>query len=349
MPDFVPGESILISCPVKEAVSGDLRLMLGARAASFTAAGWFYYWSADGESWNKINIANAVTPGSDAVWNIIYFTIPEAEAIPAGGTLLFKLTADPDKTRSKDYVSISNTICVCPAKAPLSTVPAMDGDKIAFSTGFDDLVESKAPDVRYPLGWLRSASTSYASSMTAFNNQYVVPADLSAFAVASGCYEKAGCLQVGYYDESLWTRMCCGKYTIKIGERLKQMGVASTDAKLTLQVCNMKDFRGYDNLAKVTLASGDESVVLEGLQDGVFAEFSKEFHNLTQDSVIEIFTPRLTADELAALGRGEKANYLQDYRFFIDDVVVELTTIHSQGSQTQNDNEDFSAGGNYNW
>lgn len=349
MDDFVPGESILISCPVKESLSGDLRLMLGARAASFTAAGWFYYWSADGESWNKINIENAVTPGSDAVWNIIYFTISEAEAIPAGGTIWFKLTADPDKVRSKTYVSISNTICICPAKAPLSTVPAMNGDKIAFSTGFDDLADSKAPDVRYPLGLLRSATNSYASNMTSFNSQYVVPAELSAFAAASGCYEKAGCLQVGFYDESVWTRMCCGKYTIKIGERLKQMGVASTDAKITLKVCNMKDFRGFDNLAKVTLASGDENYVLEGLQDGIFTEYSKEFHNLTQDSVIEIYTPKLTDDELAALGRGENAKYLQDYRFFIDDVVVELTTIHEQGSETQNDNEDFSAGGNYNW
>lgn len=347
MDGFAQGESVLISAPMKIILSGDVRLMLGARAASFTKAGWSYYWSGDGESWNKIAIANAVTPGSDAVWNVIRFTIPQEQAIPAGGTFYFKITAD--QKPSREYISISNTIALCAAKAPLGGVPAMDEDKIAFSTSFDDLAESLAPDVQYPLGLLRSATNSYASSFTSFNSQYIVPDELAPYANAKGCYEKFGYLQVGYYDESVWTRMCCGTYTIKIGECLKRMGVGSADAKLTLKACNMKDFRGYDNLAKVTLAAGEESYVLEGLQDGVFAEFSKEFHNLTQESVITITTPRLSDEELAALGRGTNVKYLQDYRFFIDDLVVELTTIHEKGTNTDNGNEDFTDGGNYNW
>lgn len=347
MDGFNQGESVIISAPVKDALSGDLRLMLGARAASFTKAGWSYYWSADGESWNKINVANAITPGSDAVWNIIYFSIPEAQAIPAGGTVWFKITADAQP--SKEYISISNTICVCPAKGEPGNVPAMDDDKIAFSTSFDDLLDSYAPDVQYQLGWLRTATTSYASNFSTFNSQYVVPTELEAFAQAQGCYERPGYLQVGFYDESLWTRMCCGHYIIKIGERLKQMGVTSADARISLKVCNMTDFRGYDNLAKVTITCGEESYVLEGLQDGVFASFSKDFALLGQDSVIDIFSPRLSEDELAALGRGEKVNYLQDYRFFIDDVVVELTQVYAKGSSAGGDNEDFSNGGQYNW
>lgn len=347
MDGFAKDESVLIAAPVKEAVSGDVRMMLGARAASFTKAGWSYYWSGDGEIWNKINVTNAVTPGSDAVWNVIPFSIPEAQAIPAGNTFYFKITADQQP--AKEYISISNTIALCAATAPEGNVPAMDDDKIAFSTAFDDLVDSNAPDMQLPLGLLRSATNSYASNFTSFNSQYIVPDELAPFASAKGCYEKFGYLQVGYYDESVWTRMCCGTYTIKIGERLKQMGVAKTDALLTLKVCNMKDFRGYDNLAQVTLTAGEESLVLEGLQDGVFAEFSKEFHNLTQESVITISTPRLSDEALAALGRGDNAKYLQDYRFFIDDVVVELTTIHEKGTDTNNGNEDFNDGGNYNW
>lgn len=347
MDGFAQGESVLITFPVKEALSGDLRLMLGARAASFTKAGWSYYWGADGENWNKIDIENAITPGSDAVWNIIYFTIPASQAIPAGGTFRFKITADAKP--SKEYIAISNTICVCPAKGEMGDVPAMDDDKIAFSTAFNDLVDSYAPDMRYPLGWLRVASNSYASNMSSYNDQYVVPAELSAFATVKGCYEKSAYLQVGYYDESLWTRICCGHYIIKIGERLKQMGVSSTDARITLKACNITDFRGYANVARPTIAAGDESLVMEGLQDGVFKTYTTEFHNLNQESVIDIFSPQLTEDELAALGRGEKAKYLQDYRFFIDDVVVELTTIHEKGSDTQNDNENYSDGGNYNW
>ena len=347
MDGFAQGESVIISAPVKDALSGELRLMLGARAASFTKAGWSYYWGADGENWNKIDIENAITPGSDAVWNIIYFNIPASDAIPAGGTVYFKITADAKP--SKEYISISNTICVCPAKGETGSVPAMDGNTIAFSTAFNDLVDSYATDMRYPLGWLRIATNSYASNMTSFNDQYVLPDELSPFASVKGCYERPGYLQVGYYDESLWTRICAGSFTIRIGECLKQMGVADTDARITLKACNMKDFRGYESVARATIAAGEESFVMEGLKDGVFAEYSTEFHNLTQESVITIFAPQLTDEEKEALGRGEKVNNLLDYRFFIDDVVVELTTIHEKGSDTNNDNENFSDGGNYNW
>ena len=347
MDGFAQGESVIISAPVKDALSGELRLMLGARAASFTKAGWSYYWGADGENWNKIDIENAITPGSDAVWNIIYFNIPASNAIPAGGTVYFKITADAKP--SKEYISISNTICVCPAKGETGSVPAMDGNTIAFSTAFNDLVDSYATDMRYQLGWLRIATNSYASNMTSFNDQYVLPDELSPFASVKGCYERPGYLQVGYYDESLWTRICAGSFTIRIGECLKQMGVADTDARITLKACNMKDFRGFESVAHATLAAGEESYVMEGLKDGVFAEYSTEFHNLTQESVITIFAPQLTDEEKEALGRGEKVNNLLDYRFFIDDVVVELTTIHEKGSDTNNDNENFSDGGNYNW
>ena len=347
MDGFAQGESVLISAPVKDALSGDLRLMLGARAASFTKAGWSYYWGKDGENWNKINIENAITPGSDAVWNIIYFTIPASEAIPAGGTIHFKITADAKPSR--EYISISNTICVCPARGETGSVPAMDGNTIAFSTAFNDLVDSYAADMRYQLGWLRIATNSYASNMTSFNDQYVLPDALSPFASVKGCYERPGYLQVGYYDESLWTRICAGTFTIKIGECLKQMGVADTDARITLKACNIKDFRGYDNIARATIAAGEENFVMEGLKDGVFAEYTTEFHHLTQESVISIFAPPLTDDQKEALGRGEHTNNLLDYRFFIDDVVVELTTIHEKGSDTNNNNENFSDGGNYNW
>ena len=347
MDGFNQGEAVLVSFPVKDALSGDLRLMLGARACSFTKAGWSYYWGADGENWNKIDIVNAITPGSDAVWNIIYFSIPESQAIPAGGTVHFMIVADQQP--SKEYIALSNTICVCPAKGEAGNVPAMDEDKIAFSTSFDDLLDTYAPDMRYPLGLLRSATTSYASNFTTFNDQYLVPDELAPFASAKGCYERPGYLQVGYYDESLWTRMCCGTYTIKIGERLKQMGVSLTDASLTLKVCNMTDFRGYENLAAVTIASGETSYVLENLKDGEFQEFSLAFADLTQDSVITITCPRLSEDQIASLDRGEKANYLQDYRFFIDDVVVELTNVKEKGTDTQNDNENFGNGGQYNW
>lgn len=345
--DFAQGESILISVPVKDELYGDLRLMLGARAASFTADGWSYYWSADGESWEKINISKAQTPGSDAVWNDIYFTIPEAKKIVSEGTLYFKLTADG--SRSKTYVTISNTICVCPAKAPMSNLPAMDSDKTAYTNGFDDLVDSPAAYMELPIGLMRTATTGYASNFTTFTNPYSVPKEQETIAKAYGCFTRPGYLQVGYYDESLWTRKAIGTYTIKIGERLKQMGVSASDAVLSFKAATMKDFRGYDNLAKITVSDGTTSKTFDKGEDRQWKEYSFEFKNLCQTSEITITCPKLSDEEIAALGRGEFGANLVDYRFFIDDLKVELTTIHSRGAEARGGNENYDNGNKYNW
>ena len=345
--NFAKGESILIRIPVKEALSGNLRLMMGARAASFTKVGWSYYWSADGENWNRDDTENATTPGSDAVWNNIAFSIQPGDAIPAGGTLHFKMTADAD--RSKTYVCISNAICVFPAEAEKSSLPQMDDTKIAFTNGFDDIVASGAsyPEL-LPLNLMASATSSYASSYKSFNDQYLPDGAYEAISSATGCYERPGFLQVGYYDESLWTRQCIGTYSILIGERLKQMGISSADAKFTLKAGIYKDARGFDPLAKVTVTVDGTSYPLD-LQVGAMKECTVEIKNITQSSVIAVSTPKLTEEELAALGRGDKATYLQDYRFYIDDLKVELTEIHSKGASGNGGNEDFGNGGSYKW
>jgi len=343
---FAQLDTIQIAVPVKEALYGDLRLMCGARAASFTASGWEFYWSNDGESWTKILIDNAVTPGSDAVWNVIYLSIPQAKQVPAGGTFYFRFVATGK--RSKTFVCISNAICICDAKAPLTTLPAMDNDKIAFTHGFDDLVESKGAYAELPIGWMRSATTGYASNYTTFNSQYICPDAYETILSTKGCYGRPGYLQVGYYDESLWTRQCIGTYTIKVGERLKTMGVSSTDAKVSLKAAYFKDFRGYDPLAKVYVKCGADSTFLT-MTEGKFVDCEVNLKNLDQNSQIVITCPKLTADELAALGRGDNVANLQDYRFYIDDVKVVLTDIHVKGAEADGSHDGFTDGGNYNW
>jgi len=347
MDGFAQNESLIIEIPVKDELSGDLRLMLGARAASFTKEGWSYYWSNDAESWNKLTIANAITPGSDAVWNVIPFSIPAVDKVPAGGKLYMKITAD--NKPSKDYVSISNTIAVLPAHAAKGTLPAMDNNKQAYTNCFDDLIDSPAAYMEYKLGWMRSATTGYASNFTSFGDQYILPEEQAGIAAVQGCYERPGYLQVGYYDESLWTRMCCGKFTVKIGERLKQMGVSLTDADVKLDASVMKDFRGYESVANIQVISGTDTTTLTGVLNSEFKEFTVSFTDLNQESEIVITCPRLTDDQVAALVRGENAKYLQDYRFFIDNLQVVLTNIKERGSETGGDNENLTDGNKYNW
>ncbi|MGM9742768.1 MAG: BACON domain-containing protein [Candidatus Cryptobacteroides sp.] len=344
---FEEGESVTVNIPVNERLAGALRLMFGARAASFTSAGkWKFEWS-NGDGWNAIDIPCAETPGSDAVWNIVYFEIPEGKAVEAGGTLSVRMTALV--APSKGYINISTGFVLCNAHAPASGIVPADDNTVAFSCGFDDLTDSRASYIEIPAGFMRSATNSYASNQTTPNGQYTVPEELKPYAAAYACYERPGYLQVGYYDESLWTRVATGTYTIKIGECLKRMGVSLADAEVELKAAVMTDCRGYSSVARITLSDGASSTVLENPQDGVFKDYKAAFAGLNQNSVITISAPALTAEELAALGRGENAKYLTDYRFFIDDIVVKLTEVHARGTETDGNNEDFTDGGNYGW
>lgn len=344
--DFPQGESMIVRIPIKNALSGDLRMFFAARAASFTKAGWSYYWGADGKTWNKIDVANATTPGSDAVFNNIPFSIPAASAIAAGDTLFLKVTADAQ--RSKTYFCLSNAFCIFPQKAEYASVPAMDDKTVAFSTGFDDLVAAEGAYPGMAENYLFSATSGYASNYTSFNNQYRVDDALSEYSEAKGCYERPGLLQVGYYDESLWTRQCIGTYSVRIGERLKAMGISSADCTLSLKAGVYKDARGNDPLAKVTVSDGVNSFALD-LTTGEMKDCTVDLKGLTQTSVITITTPKLTAEELEALGRGANAGYLQDYRFYIDDVVVKVAKVLSAGASSTGDNESFKDGGQYKW
>lgn len=344
--DFQQGESMIVRVPVKNALSGDLRMFFGARAASFTKTGWSYYWGSDGKTWSKIDVANATTPGSDAVFNNLPFSIPAASAIAAGDTLYLKFTADGP--RPKTYFCLSNAFCIFPQKAEYASVPAMDGKTVAFSTGFDDLVAAQGAYPGMTGNYIFSATSGYASNYTSFNNQYRVDEALSEYSEAKGCYERPGFLQVGYYDESLWTRQCIGTYSIKIGERLKAMGISSADCTLSLKAGIYKDARGYDPLAKVTVSDGANSFALD-LTAGQMKDCVVDLKGLTQASVITITTPKLTDEELAALNRGANAGYLQDYRFYIDDVVVKVAKVLSAGASSTGDNESFKDGGQYKW
>ncbi len=126
------------------------------------------------------------------------------------------------------------------------------------------------------------------------------------------------------------------------------MGVSSADARLSLKVGLYKDARGYDPLAKVTVTVGEDTFPLE-TTIGTMKECTIDIKNLTQASVIAISTPKLTEEELAASGRGENAANLQDYRFYIDDIKLELTEVHSRGASGNGGNEDFNNGGSYKW
>jgi len=319
---FAQYDTILISAPVKEALSGDLRLMLGSRGASFTSENyWEYYWSNDGNNWNKIPEKAAISPGSDAFWSVLYFTIPGDKRIPEKGTLYFKFIATTERT--KEFLAIANSICICNAKAQSSNLPEMDDTKIVFSHGFDDLIESPAAYAELPLGFMCSSTTGYASNYTSFNKQYEPTGKYNDILVTRGCYERPGYLQLGFYDESLWTRQCCGSYEINIGKRLKDMDISSASVKVSFTAAKFKDCRGYDAVSNVYLKCNDDSINVN-VAIGKFSSYEATFAEVNQDSKCLISSHKLSDSEIDDLNRGTNAKNLIDNRFYIDDVLVEI-------------------------
>ena len=145
--EWETGDALQLEIPVKEELSGDLRYSYGSRRDGTQSAGhaWVFEWSADGESWTKFD--GTCSGGvSDAVWKTIDFTIPADKKIPAGGKLWIRhRCTDGSKastSASNQTVAYQSAFCITKAQAEPTTVPAMDNDKVVFSTGFDDVIDA---------------------------------------------------------------------------------------------------------------------------------------------------------------------------------------------------------------
>ena len=199
--EWETGDALQLEIPVKEELSGDLRYSYGSRRDGTQSAGhaWVFEWSADGESWTKFD--GTCSGGvSDAVWKTIDFTIPADKKIPAGGKLWIRhRCTDGSKastSASNQTVAYQSAFCITKAQAEPTTVPAMDNDKVVFSTGFDDVIDAKAAYIDIPLDFMSSWN----------DGAYALPREQSGIVNVVSCWSRPGFLQVGRGDEALITR-----------------------------------------------------------------------------------------------------------------------------------------------
>ena len=310
--EWETGDALQLEIPVKEELSGDLRYSYGSRRDGTQSAGhaWVFEWSADGESWTKFD--GTCSGGvSDAVWKTIDFTIPADKKIPAGGKLWIRhRCTDGSKastSATNKTVAYQSAFCITKASAEPTTVPAMDNDKVVFSTGFDDVIDAKAAYIDIPLDFMSSWN----------DGAYALPREQSGIVNVVSCWSRPGFLQVGRGDEALITRYTQGAYTIKLASRFEAMRISKCDLKLTFLASAMIDAYGKPTdpgvVVKADAESGAtvEGGTLEGVADNEFKPFTVYVHNAKSETEITITS-------------ADMASSTDDVRFFLDDIVLEV-------------------------
>lgn len=310
---FGQGESWIYKIPVNYALSGDLRFTYGSRKEGITSAE-PYQWSSDeGLTWNNVDRMEAVK--SDGAFKTIWFTIPDSKKVPSEGSLWIKVAQTAEK------VYIQNGIALEKASAGLSQLPSQNNETVVIAEGFDSTVDANASYLTVP-GFMKSATTGY----TAAGNDTDPYVSANPAISVNHCFARPGFLQVGYSDEALKAR--CGwngAVTLNVGERLKEMGITEKVAlKMSFNAAAMTNAFGRQSDAAIVVKNGDTEVAsVASLQADVFNVCKLVVPEADQSTVLTI-----TSQTCSKPGDGTAATSYAaaDYRFFIDDLLVEVST-----------------------
>ena len=310
---FTAGESWIYKIPVNYALSGDLRFTYGSRQEGITTAE-PYQWSSDGGlSWN--NVDKMETVKSDGVFKTIWFTIPDSKKVPSEGSLWIKVA------QTAERVYIQNGIALEKASASLSQLPSQNNENILIAESFDNTVYANASYLTVP-GFMKSATTGYTDAGTD-TDPYV--SENAAISV-NHCFARPGFLQVGYSDEALKAR--CGwngAVTLNVGARLKEMGVTEkVNLKVSFNAAAMTNAFGKQSDAAIVIMNGQTEVAaVSSLQADVFNLCRLTVPEADQNTVLTI-----TSRACSKPGDGTASSSYEaaDYRFFIDDLLVEVST-----------------------
>ncbi len=320
--NWVEGDYWLIKIPVKEDLSGNLRFCYGSRKEA-NAGGATYSWSSDeGATWNDFS-GPAETAKSDAVWKSVKFTIPEAQKVSAGKYLWIKLTFSAATDKDK-YVTFANGLAIVPAEAELSDVPAQDNSSVVFSEGFDDLIGVNAMYIDIPVGYMKGWTTATKPGSYTPSNPIME---------CTLCYEKPGFIQIGYADESNVNRNSAqdgygkGSFSLKVGERLKEMGLNTADLTVKFKCAGITTGYGYpvEAIPTLTATTGTvENGTIENLSMDAFQEYTMTVKGADQSTVLTLTSADVTTSAFLSLGMITSNGHPvePDYRFFVDDILI---------------------------
>ena len=314
---FGTGDSWIYKIPMNSALYGDLRFTYGSRKEG-TMTEDKYKWSSDnGQTWNDVTKVEAVK--SDAVFKSVWFTIPQAQAVPREGSLWFKVTPAP----SGERVFIQNGIAIEKASAELSSLPAQDNTTIVLSEGFDAIAGVNASYLTVP-GFMKGAVTGHTNKGT---DTVPYAPENSAISV-SHCFARPGFLQVGYSDEAQTAR--CGwngVLTLNLTDRLAEMGVTgTTDLIVKFKAATMTNAFGVKADADIVVKAGETELAhVENLEADSFSSYELKVTGVNAAEAVLVITSRTNASKKDS-GTAASTYESADYRFFIDDLVVEIAS-----------------------
>ena len=309
--NFASGDSWIFKIPMSYEVYGDLRFTYGSRGEDNADAS-AYKWSSDkGQTWNDVTKMESVA--SNAAFKSVWFTIPQDKMVPIRGELWIKATP----AAAKAY--LLNGITLDYAAARATSLSPEDNKTVVISEGFDDTIEANASFLAVP-GFMKSATTGYTADGVD-TNPYT---STDTFLGFSHCFARPGFLQVGYSDESQPSR--CGwngSVTLNVGARLTEMGITEkTAVQISLSAAGMTNAYGKKSDAKVVVKSGDNVVAsIEELSVDSFELYKLFIQEVDNNTVLEITS---LPCEKASAGTASSAYESADYRFFIDDLFVEV-------------------------
>lgn len=321
--EWAAGDSWTIKIPVKEDLSGDLKFCYGSRREG-SAGGMTYTWSSDeGVTWNDFS-APAETAENEAMWKSVKFTIPDAQKIPAQGWLWIKLTCGAEY--SGNSVLLSNGIAIIPAEAELSDLPAQDNSTVVISEGFDELVGANSMYIDIPVGFMKT----WCGEDPYNDSKSYIPANPALEATA--CYSKAGFMQIGYADEATVARYLAsnkegyygnGTLAIKVGERLKEMGLSTANLTVTFKCAGITTAYNFpvDAVPTLTASTGtveNGTIANADLSMDAFKEYTMTVKGADQSTVLTLTSAEVTSSPYMDLELTEGP----DYRFFVDDILI---------------------------
>lgn len=297
-------KDIIVRIPVKEELSGDLRMFWGW--TSTVASSWKVYSGIDGENWTDTGTIMGFT--KSARFNrTLFFSVPGT--VPAGGSLYLRLVPETALAAS-EYVQFCTGFLLTRAKPDETVLPS--GDKVLYTCDFNNVTIGCPYNL--PLGYLRSSAEAFDASAFGYDGMGksgTVAGEWGSVRIGSASGEAAIILPP-LSEEKL------GNGTADVKVSFKAVLYQSAD------YLNDKEGKASCNIA-VSVAEGDGTV-----ENGEITDLDN-WTDFEERSVVIEGVSKNTRIRIGISGGSG------DRRFYLDDVVVEAVsdiTIPSEPNKT---------------
>ena len=295
---------ITVKIPVKEDLSGDLRMFWGW--TSSVSSNWKVYSGTDGENWTDTGASMGVSKSS-RFNRSIFFTVPGT--VPAGGSLYLRLVPEA-ALGADDFVRFCSGFFLSRSTPDGTSLPS--GDKVLYRCDFNNVTIGCPYDM--PLGYLKSSTEAFDPSTFGYDGigkSGTVVGEWGSVRIGSSSAEAS--LTFPPLPED---RLGSGTVDVKVS--FKAVLYQSAD------YLNDREGKASCNIA-VYVAEGDGTV-----ENGEITDLNN-WADFTERSAVIKGASRNTRIRIGISGGSG------DRRFYLDDVIIEAISdivIPSEESRT---------------